>query len=280
MNESHSIVEHYGTESLMPAINAALRKAGLGEGDGDVAWKDLAPLDQFHVRGFAATQELASSMKTVSGASILDIGCGVGGASRFLAASCDARVTGIDLNPAFIEAASALSVRAGLSDRTTFRVADALDLPFEASTFDDAWTQHVAMNIHDRPKLYSEVFRVLKPGGQFAIHDVVQMGDQPLIFPVPWARVPETSFLLSSAAMRDILSKTGFEMLSWSDTTEATKAWIVQLQAARAAMSVPPPMGLHVVTGADFPTMIANLGLNLSEGRSGVVQTVVRRPKQ
>lgn len=278
MNESQSIVEHYGTESLIPGINAALNMAGLGEDN--IGWKDLAPLDQFHVRGLAATQELASSMNIASGASILDIGCGVGGASRFLAASYDARVTGIDLSPAFIEAASALSVRAGLSDRTTFRVANALDLPFEASTFDDAWTQHAAMNIRDRARFYSEVFRVLKRGGQFAIHDVVQMGDQPLIFPVPWARVPETSFLLSSAAMRDILTKTGFEIVSWSDTTEPTKAWIAHLQAARAAMTAPPPMGLHVVTGTDFPTMIANLGRNLNEGRAGLVQTVVRRPKQ
>lgn len=278
MNESDSIVEHYGTESLMPGINAALKQAGLG--DGTVTWKDLAPLDQFHVRGLPATQELASSMNIALGASILDIGCGVGGASRFLAVSYDAHVTGIDLNPSFIEAAAALSIRSELSDRTTFRVANALDLPFEASSFDYAWTQHVAMNIRDRARLYSEVFRVLKPGGQFAIHDVVQMGDRPLILPVPWARVAESSFLLSSAAMRETLTKTGFEIESWSDTTEATKAWIAHLLAARAAMSAPPPMGLHVVTGADFPIMIANLGRNLDEGRAGLVQAVLRRPKR
>ncbi|MEO7103985.1 MAG: methyltransferase domain-containing protein [Gemmatimonadaceae bacterium] len=278
MNESDSIVEHYGTDSLMPRINSALSKAGLGEGN--VGWKDLAPLDQFHVRGLPATQELASSMDIALGASILDIGCGVGGASRFLAVSYDAHVTGIDLNPAFIEAASALSVRAGLSGRTTFRVANALDLPFETSSFDDAWTQHVAMNIRDRARLYSEVFRVLKPGGQFAIHDIVKVGDQPLIFPVPWARGPDTSFLLSSAAMREILTKTGFDIVSWSDTTEATKEWIAHIQAARAAMPAPPPMGLYVVTGVDFPTMMANLGRNLDEGRAGLVQTVVRRPTQ
>ncbi|MEO8945225.1 MAG: methyltransferase domain-containing protein [Gemmatimonadaceae bacterium] len=278
MNESHAIVDHYGSESLMPRINAALVSAGLGTGE--LSWKELAPLDQFHVRGLAATQELATAMHIASGASILDIGCGVGGSDRFLAATYGAQVTGIDLTPAFIEAASALSSRAGLADKTTFRVANALELPFETSSFDNAWTQHVAMNIHDRARLYSEVFRVLKPGGQFAIHDVVKVGDHPLIFPVPWARVPETSFLLSSAIMCDVLATAGFEILSWDDTTEATKTWIAKLQAARAGMSAPPPVGLHVVTGADFPGMMANLGRNLNEGRAGLIQTIVRRPLQ
>lgn len=278
MNESHAVVEHYGAESLMPQINAALTRAGFG--DGDVSWKDLAPLDQFHVRGLAATQEITTAMDITRGASILDIGCGIGGAARFLAATYDAQVTGIDLTPAFIEAAAALSARAGLADATTFRVADALKLPFPDSHFDGAWTQHVAMNIRDRTRLYSEVFRFLKPGGKFAIHDVVKKGNQPLIFPVPWAATPETSFLLSSTAMHEALTTAGFTIESWTDSTEASREWIAKLLAARAAMSAPPPMGLHVVTGADFPEMMANLGRNLNEGRAGLVQTIVRRPLQ
>lgn len=278
MNDSNSIVEHYGSESLMPQINAALIRAGLGEGD--LTLDDLAPLDQFHIRGLTATRELAAAMQIAPGASILDVGCGVGGASRFLATTYDARITGIDLNPAFIEAAVALSARTGLSSKTKFRVANALDLPFEASSFDNAWTQHVAMNIHDRDRLYSEIFRVLKPGGQFAVHDVVKLGDQPLIFPVPWARGPESSFLLSSTAMCDVLTTTGFEILSVIDTTEDSKAWIAKLQSARAAMAAPPPLGLHVVTGADFPEMMGNLGRNLNEGRAGLVQIIARRPQQ
>jgi SAM-dependent methyltransferase len=75
-------------------------------------------------------------------------------------------------------------------------------LPFEDRHFDLAWTQHVAMNIANRAQLYAEVHRVLRPGGRFAIYDVVAGETEPLIFPVPWSREPETSFLLTPAAMR------------------------------------------------------------------------------
>jgi len=275
MNDSAAVSEHYEIPSLKERIGQALRQAGYG--DGQVDWKALAPLDQFHVRGLASTQELSTALDVKPGATILDVGCGVGGASRFLAATYDAHVTGIDLTPSFVEAATMLSDRAGLADRTTFRVANALDLPFKDASFDYAWTQHVAMNIRDRTRLYAEIFRVLKPGGALAIHDVVQGKDEPLTFPLPWAATSEMSFLLSADGMRDALVKSGFEVVSWEDTTEPTKEWIAQLKATRDAASAPFPLGLHVVTGRDFATAIADLGRDLNEGRLRLIQTIVKR---
>jgi len=276
MYESESVRTHYSTPSLQDRVASALTAAGFD--DRPVTWEDLAPLDQFHVRGLAATRELAAELNMQAGAKVLDVGCGIGGASRFLAATYGVQVTGIDLTPSFIDVARMLSERAGLSDKVAYRVADATKLPFADSRFDYAWTQHVAMNIRDRDGLYSEVFRVLKPGGSFAIHDIVQTSDEPLIFPVPWARGPEASFLLSPDGMRGTLTRAGFEVVSWHDTTEATGAWISQMQSARAAGSKPPALGLHVITAADFATMIGNLGRNLSEGRVRVVQAIVRSP--
>lgn len=268
------VIEHYGTASLTRRIRNALQKAGFG--DGPVAWEELAPLDQFHVRGITATRELAAAMSLSPSATILDCGCGVGGASRFLAATYGSRVTGIDLTPAFVEAATMLSELAELADTTSFSVADALDMPYADSSFDHAWTQHVAMNIRDRDGLYGEIHRVIRPGGQFAIHDVVAGRGGALEFPVPWARDQATSHLLTPAAMRDALVKGGFAIISWIDTTEVTKTWIEKLLSQRASAESASPFGLGVITGPDLPEMIANLGRNIADAKAGVVQVIAR----
>ena len=275
---SSAVVSHYAATSLRTQIGDALHQTGLAGNNDLINWKDLAPLDEFHVRGLAATEELAAELQIAPEATVLDVGSGLGGPSRFLAATYGAHVTGIDLSPSFVDAATMLSERTGLAHRTTFRVADALALPFEDSSFDHAWTQHAAMNIHDRARLYSEIFRVLKPGGLFAIYDVIGGNGEPLIFPVPWAREPAISFLLTSDALRDVLMATGFEVVAWTDTTAIANEWIARQQDARSRAPSSPAIGLHLVTPPDFPVMMANLGRNLVEGRARMLQAILKRP--
>ena len=85
MVASHGVRNHYGTTSLVRRIDEALLRAGLA--DGIIGWADLAPLDQFHVRGLAATGELAEALGIDAAAHVLDVGCGLGGPARFLAAT-------------------------------------------------------------------------------------------------------------------------------------------------------------------------------------------------
>jgi SAM-dependent methyltransferase len=181
-----AVVEHYGRDDLRERLSSALRTAGLS---GQVlSPMILAPLDQFHVRGLAATKELAEAARVGPGAMVLDVGSGLGGPSRYLAATYGCHVTGIDLNASFVEAATYLAERAGFVDQVAYECADALALPYDDGRFDIAWTQHVAMNIEDRARLYGEVKRVLRPGGRFAVYDVVVGSGEALHFPVPWAR--------------------------------------------------------------------------------------------
>jgi SAM-dependent methyltransferase len=278
-SDTSAVVDHYAATSLRTRIGDALRQADLADDHDRISWKDLAPMDEFHVRGLAATEELAAQLQIAAGATMLDVGSGLGGPSRFLAATYGAHVTGVDLSPPFVEAATMLSERTGLADRTTFRVADALALPFEDSSFDYAWTQHVAMNIRDRGRLYGEIFRVLKPGGSFAIYDVIGGDGEPLIFPVPWAREPDISFLLTSDAMRDVLVRTGFDVASWTDMTATANEWIARQRDARARVPLSPAIGLHLITPPDFAVMMANLGRNLIEGRAQLLQAIVRSRK-
>ena len=105
--------------------------------------------------------------------------------------------------------------------------------------------QHVAMNISDRARLYREIRRVLKSGGRFATFDVVLTGGEPN-YPVPWARTPAMSFLLTAAATREAIEPAGFRMLAWQDDTEAAKAWITLLRAS----GPPPSLNLGVVMGS------------------------------
>jgi SAM-dependent methyltransferase len=110
---------------------------------------------------------------------VLDAGSGLGGPSRFLARTYGCRVTGIDLTPGFVAVAEKLTQLARLGDRASYRQGDALAIQFEAATFDIVWSQNVAMNISDRPRLCAEILRVLRPGRKYALSDVVGGDSEP-----------------------------------------------------------------------------------------------------
>jgi len=263
---------HYGEGDLVRRVAGAL--ALTHPGPGPVPWAELAPLDQFHVRGLAATRDLAAEFGLPEGDAVLDVGCGLGGPARCLASLHHWRVTGVDLSLPFIEVARMLAERTGLAGRVRFLQADALELPFPDGAFDGAWTQHAAMNIADRDRLYRGIRRVLKPGGRLAVCDVVAGGGGPAHFPVPWARTAGDSFLLTAEAMREALGRAGFVPVSWADKTEEAVAWFAQ----RDRQAPQGPLGLQVVMGDGFPEMSANFARNLREGRTGIVQAVLRSP--
>jgi SAM-dependent methyltransferase len=261
------VSDHYRATGLTERLKTAL--AALGQEDEPLTPQQLGALDQFHTRGLAATAELAKLARITADMSVLDVGAGVGGPARFLAATYGCRVTGVDLSDPFVDAARYLTARTGQSGQVSFQTASALDLPFGDGRFDVVLLQHVAMNIADRARLYSEIRRVLKSGGRFATFDVVSMSGEPL-YPVLWARTPATSFLLTATATREAIEPAGFRALAWQDDTEAAKAWIARL---RASAPQPSP-NLGVVMGPDFAQLFANLGRNLMEGRLGILTAV------
>jgi SAM-dependent methyltransferase len=263
-------------------VDAAMTRAGLGEGP--IEWSALAPIDEFHTGGLAATREVVAALDPAAGDRVLDVGSGLGGPARLIAAQRGCDVTGIDLTPEFVEVSKQLTRRTGLSKHVRFVCGDAVDLPFDDAAFDAAITLHVAMNIADRAQLYASIRRVLVPGGRFALFDVVAGDGEPLSYPVPWARDPKTSFLLTADETRAAVVAAGFAETSFSDRTDTVvqgaRFWARNVDRPGVALGAPPQppprFDLRDVMGDDFPQLAANLRENLVQGRARVVQLVAR----
>jgi ubiquinone/menaquinone biosynthesis C-methylase UbiE len=234
---------------------------------------DLAPIDEFHTRGRAATEELAAALPEAPDGDVLDVGSGLGGPARFLAARRGLEVVGIDLISKYAAVAEALTRRCGLAGRARFLAGDALALPFPDACFAAACTQHVAMNIEDKAALYAGIARVLRPGGSFVLHDMLQGPGGAVTYPVPWSRDGAASFLVDPATLERLLAAAGFTVLERRDRRAESVAWF-EAMAARAAASGRPPVGLHLLFGPLFAEMRQNLLVNLREER--IVPTLVR----
>lgn len=268
-----TVADHYGDKGLLGRIYEGLEKKGVDINN--LKPEDLSPVDEFHIGGRTATIHAVGKMSLGPNDHVLDVGCGIGGAARFIASEKGCRVTGIDLTPEFISTANILSTLTGLAGRVKFDIASALDMPFERHSFDAAISFHVAMNISQRTELYKEIFRVLKPGAMLCIYDVMKNNDDDLDFPLPWAATRETSFLTTLDEMIVLLNAAGFDVREVEDRTGFAKEFFKNNLAD--VKNGPPPLGIHLVVGADPTEKFQNMLRNIEAGRiSPVVMTVTR----
>lgn len=275
MAEAHQAIErNYDRPDLGATILAALKQAG--KDVERLTPDDLAAVDEFHTGQRGATIRLAELLHLRGSERVVDVGCGIGGPSRFLAKQYGCRVSGLDLTSGFVRVADMLAHLTGLSALVDYRQGDALNMPFADQIFDIVWCQNVSMNVANRPALYAEMFRVLKPDGQLAIQDVVAGSGGPPFYPLSWAREPNISFLITAKETRDKLERAGFRTTTWMDTTK-TSLEEVQARAKVAKTGSPSPLGLHLLLGSDFATISRNMLRNLEEGRIGLLNAVLRR---
>ena len=101
--------------------------------------------------------------------SLLDVGCGIGGSSLYLAEKFQAQATGITLSPVQAARAKERVVESGLQLQAEFLVADAQNMPFADNSFDLVWSLESGEHMPDKAKFMQECYRVLKPGGKLIL---------------------------------------------------------------------------------------------------------------
>jgi SAM-dependent methyltransferase len=270
------VARHYTTGSLLERIQQGLTAMGC---DPDrPALDDLKPVDEFHIGGVEATRDLLGQMDLGAETRLLDLGSGLGGPARFIASTVGCHVTGIDLTEEFVATAIALSEMTGLSERTSFVQGSALDLPFKADSFDAATLIHVGMNLPDKAALFAGAARVLRPGGVFAVYDVMRTSPGDLAYPVPWAETAATDFSVPPADYRAAAEAAGFAAAPERGRRAFALEFFAAQRAALQARGGPPPLGIHLLTGATGREKMQNMTANIETGRIAPTEMIFRLP--
>lgn len=273
---STGVAEHYTHGSLLEKISSGIN--ALGKSPGTVTVDDLAPVDEFHIGGRVASEEFIGRLGLQAGDQVLDVGCGIGGTSRFICDRYGCRVNGIDLTPEFIETGQALCEWVALTGRVELTVGNALAMPFESRQFDAAVMLHVGMNIPDKAGVFDEVYRLLKPDALFGVYDVMKTGDEDLAYPVPWSSVPETCALASQSQYAAALQGAGFELVEMRNRRDFAADFFEETRRRMQARGgTPPPLGVHIAMGDDAPVKIRNMIENIAAGRCAPVEIISKR---
>ena len=255
---------------------AALR-AEQGE-EAPVTPDALAPLDHMHARGLQATRELAELLDPRPGDAILDIGAGIGGPARWIAARFGCHVTGVELKPEYCAAAAALNAATGLSGRVRVVEGNALALPLPDGAFDRAYSHNVVMCVADKAGFWREALRVLRSGGALAVVGYAAGPLGPPHHPCPWSVEASGTFLSTPEQTRDEVRAAGFEVASLRDTTAAVLPALRE-NRRRLEREGPPRLGLHVLVGEGMVQRQINAARSMEEGRLATVEVLARKPR-
>ncbi|WP_404470756.1 methyltransferase domain-containing protein [Vreelandella venusta] len=237
----------------------------------------LAPLDQLHIGGIAASKKLLNLLDAHIHTHVLDIGSGLGGLMR-QGAALGFHITGLDITHRFNVLNQALTELSLHSANPPLRcvTGDACALPFPKHTFDAVLFQHSLMNMPDPARVLAQCRHVLRPGGTLVMHEVVS-GENiaNLRLPVPWAETQQHSHLLTIAELTRLLQTEGFTLSHCEDWSSTALEWR-QRQRQKEQTSHAAVLSPQWVFGERFLKMGKNLLENLANNAINVVEISAR----
>lgn len=219
----------------------------------------LDNLDQFHIGGAAAVERLIPDLALSDGDVVLDVGSGFGGPARQIADRTGNRVVGIDLTPAYVDAARGLTAKVGLSHLVEFEVSDIAaytpDAPFQAAV-----TIHVQMNVAEKTAWFRRIADRLVPGARLAVWEICQPGSDELHWPMPWSLDGSDSFVVSAESLRASIEGAGFTTTEWTEEGAWLQDWFASLASGQ-----PAGPALPMLLDDGF-TRVVNLAGALADG--------------
>jgi ubiquinone/menaquinone biosynthesis C-methylase UbiE len=269
------VASHYTHGQLLDQILSGVE--AIGKTPESVTVDDLAPVDEFHIGGRQASEEFIVQLELSEDNHVLDVGCGIGGTSRFVASRFGCRVTGIDLTPEFVSTGQSLCDWVGLTGQVNLTQGDATAMPFSDESFDAAFMLHVAMNIANKTRLFAEVYRLIKPSAIFGVYDVMQTSDEALTYPVPWSTAPDTSALATQEQYIEALELAGFDIIKIRDRREFAAEFFAETRRRMEEAGGSPPLGVHIAMGESAPIKINNMVENIASGRVSPVEIIVSK---
>ncbi|MCZ6503183.1 MAG: class I SAM-dependent methyltransferase [Gammaproteobacteria bacterium] len=275
MSNDRAVSEHYLHGDLLKAIQAAIPR--LGKTLDSITIEDLAPVDEFHIGGRQATEHFVGQLNISEQDHILDVGCGLGGAARYVANRYNNHVTGIDLTEEYIETGNALCAWVKLDQHISLHQGSALSMPFQDETFDGAYMMHVGMNIDDKARLFNEIYRVLRPGACFGVYDVMRDKHGELTYPVPWATEKSTSNLAAPDQYKHALENAGFVVSKENNRREFAVDFFKRLAEKVAADGGLPPLGLHTLMQQSTAVKIKNMIENIAAEYIAPVEIIAHK---
>ncbi len=263
---AQALIDHWAHRADLDYIRRDLERRG--KDLTTLTVNDLASYDQLHSGQLTATREFAAWVAPEHGARVIDLGAGLGGSARLLAAEHGCHVEAVELSKPLHETGAELTGWLKLSSLVQHHCGDVLaEGPDDG--FDLVWLQHVDMHMPNKDRLYARCVRALAPRGRLVWHDWLAGSHATPHYPMPWSDDGQMSFLSPLETFREDTQHADLTLNRLEDTTERTHHWFTSTLAGlnKALARLPDNATRRRARFSSLANRVENVLRNLDEKR-------------